>query len=119
MTVNGKWQVACVRAVAIAGAPWLGAQGQGGQPGGGRAGGPGAGGPPAAPRASTLEHITVHGKSLEGNLEGDSPDREVTVYLPPTYAADPMRRFPVLYLLHGYGGRDNAFTDRLAHLKES
>jgi len=32
-----------------------------------------------------LERIKVHGKSLEGNLEGDSADRDVFVYLPPSY----------------------------------
>jgi S-formylglutathione hydrolase len=51
----------------------------------------------------TVEHITVHGKSLEGNLEGDSPDRDVFVYLPPSYATNRNQRFPVVYLLHGYG----------------
>lgn len=50
-----------------------------------------------------VEHITVHGKSLEGNLEGDSPDRDVFVYLPPSYDANTNRRYPVVYLLHGYG----------------
>ena len=61
----------------------------------------------------------MHGKALEGNLEGDSPDREVTVYLPPSYAGDQTRRYPVVYLLHGYGGRDDTFTGRLANLPES
>jgi enterochelin esterase-like enzyme len=51
----------------------------------------------------TVEHIKVHGKSLEGNLEGDSPDRDVFVYLPPSYSANTNRRYPVVYLLHGYG----------------
>ena len=50
-----------------------------------------------------LERITVHGKSLEGNLEGDSPDRDVFVYLPPSYDREPARRYPVVYTLHGYG----------------
>src|SRR5438270_4884619 len=50
-----------------------------------------------------LEKIKVHGKSLEGNLEGDSPDRDVFVYLPPSYATNTNRRYPVLYFLHGYG----------------
>jgi S-formylglutathione hydrolase FrmB len=45
----------------------------------------------------------VHGKALEGNLEGDSPDRDVIVYLPASYAAEPARRYPVVYFLHGYG----------------
>jgi len=51
----------------------------------------------------TVEKITVHGKSLEGNLEGDSPDRAVFVYLPPSYATNSNQRYPVVYLLHGYG----------------
>jgi enterochelin esterase-like enzyme len=75
--------------------------------------------PPDAASAGTVEHIVVHGKSLEGNLEGDSPDREVTVYLPPSYAGNPTRRYPVVYLLHGYGGRENTFIERLAKLAES
>src|SRR2546426_11607783 len=53
-------------------------------------------------KKGTVEHIKVHGKSLEGNLEGDSPDRDVFVYLPPSYANTPNRRYPVLYFLHGY-----------------
>ena len=51
----------------------------------------------------SLERIKVHGKSLEGNLDGDSPDREVFVYLPPSYTRETNRRYPVVYLLHGYG----------------
>ncbi len=50
-----------------------------------------------------LEKITVHGKSLEGNLEGDSADREVFVYLPPSYGKETNRRYPVVYTLHGFG----------------
>jgi len=53
-------------------------------------------------RQGTLERIKVHGPSLEGNLEGDDPTRDVVVYLPPSYAAEPERRFPVVYFLHGY-----------------
>jgi enterochelin esterase-like enzyme len=33
----------------------------------------------------------------------------VDVYLPPGYATDPRRRYPVLYLLHGVPGRPGAF----------
>lgn len=53
-------------------------------------------------RPDTVEHIKVHGVSLEGNLEGDTADREVLVFLPPSYAADKARRYPVVYALHGY-----------------
>ena len=54
-------------------------------------------------KKGTVERIKVHGKSLEGNLEGDSPDRDVFVYLPPSYATNTNGRYPVLYFLHGYG----------------
>jgi enterochelin esterase-like enzyme len=84
------------------------------------AAGQGGARPAAQPaRTGVVEQITVHGKSLEGNLEGDSPDRAVTVYLPPSYATDKNRRFAVLYLLPGYGGRDDMFTRLLANLAES
>jgi enterochelin esterase-like enzyme len=50
----------------------------------------------------TVERIKVHGASLEGNLEGNSADREVFVFLPPGYASAKSRRYPVVYALHGY-----------------
>jgi S-formylglutathione hydrolase len=50
----------------------------------------------------TVLHLTVHGKLLEGNLLGDTPDRAVNVYLPPSYSSDLNRRYPVVYLLHGF-----------------
>lgn len=61
----------------------------------------------AAPKASdgiTIERIQVHGKSLEGNLEGNDPSREVWVVLPPGYGSDTNRRYPAVYALHGYTG---------------
>ena len=66
---------------------------------------------PAAKGA--LERITVHGRALEGNLEGDSPDRPVVVYLPPSYRANPQRRYPVLYYLHGYTATAEAYVKSL------
>ncbi|MGA2570230.1 MAG: alpha/beta fold hydrolase [Terracidiphilus sp.] len=50
----------------------------------------------------TVEHIKVHGAALEGNLEGEAADRDVIVFLPPSYAKDKHRRYPVVYALHGY-----------------
>jgi enterochelin esterase-like enzyme len=60
--------------------------------------------PDAVPgaRPDTVERIKVHGTSLEGNLEGDAVDRDVLVFLPPSYATDKARRYPVVYALHGY-----------------
>ena len=49
-----------------------------------------------------VEHIKVHGAALEGNLEGEAVDRDVIVFLPPSYAAQKSRRYPVVYALHGY-----------------
>ena len=50
----------------------------------------------------SVEHIKVHGTALEGNLEGDAVDRDVFVFLPPSYARESSRRYPVVYALHGY-----------------
>jgi len=60
--------------------------------------------PPVVPGAKpvAVEHIKVHGTALEGNLEGDDVDRDVFVFLPPSYAEQKSRRYPVVYALHGY-----------------
>ncbi|RIV89734.1 alpha/beta fold hydrolase [Aurantiacibacter xanthus] len=60
------------------------------------------------PAGITVESVMVHGASLEGNLEGNSADREVMVVLPPSYASNPNRHYPVVYYLHGFAisGRD-------------
>ena len=60
--------------------------------------------PPFVPGAKpvAVEHIKVHGAALEGNLEGDDVDRDVIVFLPPSYATAKSRRYPVVYALHGY-----------------
>lgn len=60
--------------------------------------------PPPVPGAKpvTVEHIKVHSPAIEGNLEGESADRDVIVFLPPGYARDTTRRYPVVYALHGY-----------------
>ena len=60
--------------------------------------------PPVVPGAkpAIIERIKVRSPSLEGNLEGNPADRDVIVVLPPSYRADPARRYPVVYALHGY-----------------
>src|SRR5690349_18226052 len=76
---------------------------------------PAAGQPPAAAPAppvvlkGKLERVKVHGKSLEGNLLKESDSPEVSIYLPPAYLTDRTRRFPVVYLLHGYTGTDLSY----------
>jgi S-formylglutathione hydrolase FrmB len=60
--------------------------------------------PPAVTDAKpvTVERIKVHGTALEDNLEGDAVDRDVIVFLPPSYATQKSQRYPVIYALHGY-----------------
>src|SRR5438046_36233 len=56
----------------------------------------------AGAKPVTVERIKVHGTALEGNLERDTVDRDVIVFLPPSYAKEKSRRYPVVYALHGY-----------------
>ena len=58
--------------------------------------------PVAGAKSVTVEHIKVHGAALEGNLEGDAVDRDVFVFLPPSYTQKKSRRYPVVYALHGF-----------------
>lgn len=50
----------------------------------------------------SVERIKVHSPAIMGNLEGETADRDVLVVLPPGYAKNPRKRYPVLYALHGY-----------------
>jgi enterochelin esterase-like enzyme len=65
-----------------------------------------------------VEHIKIHGSSLEGNLEGDAVDRDVFVFLPPSYAAQKSRRYPVVYALHGYSIGAEQWTHEI-HVPQS
>jgi enterochelin esterase-like enzyme len=60
--------------------------------------------PPAVPGAKpvTVERIKIHGYALEGNLERNAVNREVFVFLPPSYLKEKHGRYPVVYALHGY-----------------
>jgi S-formylglutathione hydrolase len=69
----------------------------------------------AAKTAGTVEHVRVHGASLVGNLSGDAADRMVSVYLPPGYAEAKTRRYPVVYLLHGFTDNDDRWFGRVQH----
>jgi len=65
-------------------------------------------------KKGSWEKIKVQGKSLEGNLEGDSTDRDVFVYLPPSYATNANRRYPVVYFLHGYAAHAETYWKSLS-----
>jgi enterochelin esterase-like enzyme len=55
----------------------------------------------------TKERIKVNSTALQGNLIGDPAQRDVTVYLPPSYSSNPDSRYPVLYMLHGFTDTDS------------
>lgn len=63
--------------------------------------------PPSDPsfvsRTGTTETISVASPALGGRRQ------PVIVYLPPGYAQNPAKRYPVFYLLHGFPGRPAAF----------
>ncbi len=54
---------------------------------------------------------TLHSKSLEKTATGESPDRNVSVYLPPDYETARAKRYPVIYLLHGIGDTQETWLD--------
>jgi len=61
-------------------------------------------------QAVTVEQIKIHGTALEAS-RGDAVDRDVIVFLPPSYSKDKHRRYPVVYALHGYSiGADSGVT---------
>ena len=47
--------------------------------------------------------------SLEGNLLGDPAKRNMWVWLPPSYDSSPEKRYPTIYMLHGFTGDHTAF----------
>jgi S-formylglutathione hydrolase len=51
---------------------------------------------------SRVVQAQVHSSGLEHSLFGDSSEQPVGIYLPAAYAAEPQRRFAVIYFLHGY-----------------
>lgn len=67
----------------------------------------------AAPVAAQgrVVNDTVRSPALEQNRLGDSPLRPLLVYLPPGYDQEITRRYPVLYLLHDFGGRPGSWLD--------
>jgi S-formylglutathione hydrolase len=62
-----------------------------------------------AQRGGVTHVDTVAAPSLRNNLIGDTNRREVTVYLPPGYGRNPRKRYPVVYLLHGFAADHRAF----------
>jgi len=58
-----------------------------------------------------LVEIKVPAPSLKGNLLGDPIEQSVAVYLPPSYDTSPAKRYPTLYLLHGFLSTNKAWIN--------
>jgi len=66
----------------------------------------------------TVEKIKVHSPAVAGNLEGNNAERDVIVVLPPDYAKDADRRYPVIYFLHGFSATVERY-DSFIHFREA
>ena len=55
--------------------------------------------------------IKIRAPSLKGNLLGDGVEQNISVYLPPSYDTAPSKRYPVIYLLHGFNGSNRTWTN--------
>ncbi|MDH3512888.1 MAG: esterase family protein [Gammaproteobacteria bacterium] len=52
---------------------------------------------------------TIQAPSLAGNLLGDPTEQPISLYLPPSYDVSPSKRYPVVYLLHGFTGTNRTW----------
>lgn len=59
--------------------------------------------------SSDVPHGKVEKVWYESEVLGG--ERRMTVYTPAAYALEPERKFPVLYLLHGMGGDEEAWSE--------
>jgi len=65
--------------------------------------------PVAKAQDGGVTHVdTVPAPSLRKNLVGDPDRRAMTIYLPPSYSKG-HKRYPVVYLLHGFAADHRAF----------
>lgn len=58
-----------------------------------------------------LVEFKLSAPALKNNLLGDPSEQSVAVYLPPGYQTATTKRFPTLYLLHGFTGSIKAWTN--------
>ena len=59
--------------------------------------------------SGSITETVIPAPSLQGNLLGDSAKQRLSIYLPPSYEASPDKRYPVLYLLHGFTGTNRTW----------
>ncbi|HVF47298.1 MAG TPA: alpha/beta hydrolase-fold protein, partial [Pyrinomonadaceae bacterium] len=63
------------------------------------------------PGQSKLIEAKIPAPSLKGNLLGDPIEQPISIYLPPGYDPSSTRRYPTVYLLHGFTSSNKNWTD--------
>ncbi|MDM4018418.1 alpha/beta hydrolase-fold protein [Roseiconus lacunae] len=80
------------------------------------------GDPSLVTERQSVDHGVLHHHYYQSAITNSQ--RQVIVYTPPSYASHPDKRYPVLFLLHGFGddqtawtevGRANLIADNLIH----
>lgn len=57
----------------------------------------------------SITETVIPAPSLSGNLLGDPTEQRMSIYLPSGYSESPDKRYPVLYLLHGFTGTNRTW----------
>ena len=70
--------------------------------------------PWSRPLLGRLDEHVLESEALRGNPLGDSHARPLWVYTPPSYAAEPDRRYPSIYLIQGHTGQLDMWRNRAA-----
>lgn len=65
--------------------------------------------PPALHERTRVPHGTIHQRTYDSGLTASQ--RSVWIYTPPGHDASRAESYPVVYLLHGYGDDESAWTD--------
>ena len=60
------------------------------------------------PSGSIIETV-ISAPALQGNLLGDPTEQRLSIYLPPGYYESRDKRYPALYLLHGFTGTNRTW----------
>lgn len=64
-------------------------------------------------KEGTIETVVIDSACIAKNIVGDSSERSVYIYLPPTYGEGD-KNYPVVYFLHGYGDDSESFLKSAA-----
>ncbi len=62
--------------------------------------------------AGQIKIDTITSLALKDNKLGDTNIRNIAIYLPPGYESSD-KVYPVIYLLHGFGGNERSFVDEV------